>query len=94
MIPPKITSVAPSETRARVDFNVQSDGSSAIGVKGSYFEEDAEILINGQKRPTVIGQTFISATVPRAAYARPGNISVQVRNPGDADSEPFLIRVR
>ncbi len=94
VIPPKITSVAPSETRAGVDFNVQPDGSSAIGVEGSHFEADAEILINGQKRPTVIGQTFISATVPRAAYARPGNISVQVRNPGDADSEPFLIRVR
>ena len=94
VIPPKITSVAPSEIPAGVDFNAQPDGSSAIGVEGSHFAADAEVLINGQKRPTVIGQTFISATVPRAAYARPGNILVRVRNPGDADSEPFLIRVR
>lgn len=94
VIPPKITSVAPAETRAGVDFNVQASGFSAIGVIGSHFEGGAEILINGQKRPTVIGEIFMSTTVPPAAYARPGNISVQVRNPGDVDSEPFLIRVR
>lgn len=94
MLPPKITRVIPAETRAGVDFNPQPDGSSAIGVEGSHFELDAEILINGQKRPTVIGQTFISSTVPPSAYAQPGIISVQVRNPGNAVSEPFLIRVR
>ncbi len=94
VIRPKITKVLPAETRAGVDFNAQPDGTSAIGVEGSNFESGVEVLINGQKRPTVMGQTFISTTIPPAAYARPGTISVQVRNPEDVASEPFLIRVR
>ena len=94
VILPTITSVTPSETRAGVGFNVQSNGFSAIGVTGSHFEPGAEILINGQKQPTVMGANFMSTIIPKEAYARPGNISVQVRNPGDVDSEPFLIRVR
>src|SRR5664279_3534962 len=80
VIHPKITKVAPPETHAGVNFNAQPDGTSAIGIEGLYFDGDVEVLINGQKRPTIVGRTFVSATIPPAAYARPGNISVQVRN--------------
>jgi len=90
---PTITSVSPTQTQAGVDFNVQPSGFSAIGVAGRHFEAGAVILINGKKQPTVNGDGFVSTTVPREAYARPGNISIQVRNPGDVVSEPFLIRV-
>lgn len=93
VITPEITSVSPPQTQAGVDFNVQPGGLSAIGVAGRHFEAGAEILINGKKQPTVSGDGFVSTTVPREFYARPGNMSIQVRNPGDVVSEPFLIRV-
>ncbi|MEO8129533.1 MAG: hypothetical protein ABJF23_31610 [Bryobacteraceae bacterium] len=90
---PKITSVSPPETHAGVAFNVQPNGLSAIGVAGQYFEAGAEILINGKKQPTVNGDGFVSTVVSREVYAHPGNLSIQVRNPGDVVSEAFLIRV-
>jgi hypothetical protein len=93
LIPPKITSVSPAETRAGVDFNVQGNGFSALGVAGLNFEFGAEVLINGQKQPTASGGDWVSTIVPREIYARPGNVSVQVRNPGGIDSEPVFFRV-
>jgi hypothetical protein len=94
VVPPKITSLGPPETRAGVGFNVQSSGLSALGVAGSNFEPGSEILINGQKQPTAFGSTgWVTTIFPREAYSRPGNIIVQVRNPDGEDSNPYTFRV-
>jgi hypothetical protein len=94
VFPPKITSVSPAETRAGVDFNVQQgSGLSALGIAGSNFEMGAEVLLNGQRQPTASGGDWVSIVVPREIYSRPGQISVQVRNPGGVDSEPVYFRV-
>ncbi len=94
VFPPEITSLYPAETRAGVDFNQQKSGLSAMGVTGLHFEQGAEVLINGQKQPTAFAGTWVSTTVPREAYARPGKVVVQVRNPDGLDSEPFLFPVK
>jgi hypothetical protein len=93
VFPPKITSVSPAETHAGADFNVQGNGFSALGVAGAHFEIGAEVLINGQKQPTAFGGDWVSTIVPREIYSRPGNVSIQVRNPGGIDSEPVFFRV-
>jgi hypothetical protein len=89
---PKITVVFPTETHAGVDFNVNGNA-SAIGVEGVNFGAGAEIVINGQRLPTVVGKDFVSTSVPREAYARPGTMSIQIRNADGTDSEPYLFRV-
>jgi hypothetical protein len=89
---PTITTVFPTETRAGVDFNVNGTA-SAIGVAGVNFEAGAEIVINGRRLPTVVGKDFVSTSVPREAYARPGTMSIQIRNTDGTDSEPYLFRV-
>src|SRR4051794_24647162 len=94
VFPPKITSVSPAETRAGVDFNVQQgSGLSALGIAGSNFEMGAEVLLNGQRQPTASGGDWVSIVVPREIYSRPGQISIQIRNPGGVDSEPVYFRV-
>jgi hypothetical protein len=89
---PRITAIFPTETHAGVDFNVHGNA-SALGVAGVNFEAGAQVVINGKKLPTAVSKDFVSTTVPREAYARPGTMSIQIRNSDGTDSEPYLFRV-
>jgi len=93
-VPPKITTLGPSETHAGVGFNVQPDGSSALGVTGWAFESGAKIILNGQVQPTMFGsEQGLTTTVPRELYSRPGTITIQVRNPNGMESNTSTLRV-
>ena len=94
---PVINAVYPTGTIAGGDFNVQPGGGSAIGIRGSNFLPDCEILFGSRKLETVYRDvTFLTAFVPPAAYAKPGVIQIEVRNPDGKVSEPrpFLVTAR
>jgi hypothetical protein len=85
-----IHGLSPSETQTGVGFQVQQDGSSALGVTGEGFLRSDTLLWNGQPLPTVYGDsTFISASVPAVLLARPGSVTVTIQDFKEA-SVPVL----
>lgn len=91
----RLIAVHPSETRAGSGFNVQKDGSSAILVSGWGFTRDDRIFWNGRPLATSFGDTTVmSAVVPKALIARPGEARVEVRGPSEAEPAPLSARFR
>ncbi|MFB3776601.1 MAG: hypothetical protein ACE141_03290 [Bryobacteraceae bacterium] len=91
---PVIGTVYPSGTLAGRDFNVQPEGGSAIGIRGSNFLPGCAILFGSLELETVYRDvTFLTAFVPPSAYAAPGVIQVRVRNPDGKHSQPQPFRV-
>lgn len=79
--PPAITALDPMETRAGTGFNVQPNGTSAMGIRGQNLRPGSKVLIDGVQAVTgFVSPEFISATVPRQVYSRPGSATFQVQN--------------
>jgi hypothetical protein len=94
---PVIDSLWPSGTIAGQDFNVQPEGRSAVGIRGSNFMPGFKVLFGQTELETVFGGvTGGSAWVPPALYAKPGTIEVRVRNPDGKLSQPrpFAVTAR
>jgi len=92
--PPAITALAPMETRAGMGFNVQPDGTSAMGIRGRNFRSGSTVMLDGVKAVTGFGSPeFITATVPLQVYSHPGNATFQVQNSDGQLSDIITFRV-
>jgi hypothetical protein len=92
--PPAITALALMETRAGRGFNVQPDGTSAMGIRGENLRPGSTVMINGVKAVTgFVSPEFITATVPLQVYSHPGNATFQVQDSDGQVSSIITFRV-
>ena len=92
--PPELREVVPSRTVAGVDFNVQSNGSAAMCLHGTGFENGAMVLFDYVPAPAVVRDPrFMTAEVPAELYARKGLVRVAVRNPDGKVSGAFRFEI-
>lgn len=93
-VTPSLTVVAPATTTAATKFNVQSDGTSAFGVNGGGFERGSAIVVNGQRLPSIFGNSeWLTATMPAGLYDKPGVLTVKVINPNGKESNSMEFTV-
>ncbi len=86
---PVITQLFPDTTPAAKAFNLQPNGSSAMGMTGANFLPGAKILFNNTELETSFGDTDkLGATVPANLFAKPGKVKVTVKNPDGKLSDP------
>ena len=79
---PSITQLFPDTTTAGKGFNVQPDGSSAMGLTGANFLPSATILFNGEAQVTNFGDIDkLSSAFPAKFFANKGVVKVTVKNP-------------
>jgi hypothetical protein len=89
---PEITQLFPDTAVAGKGINVQPNGVSAMGLKGKNFLPGAKILINNQPLETNFGDVdTLGAVVPDKLIARPGKLSVTVKNPDGKASAPATL---
>lgn len=80
--PPSITQLFPDATTAGKGFNVQADGSSAMGLTGANFLPSATILLNGEPQATNFGDIDkLGSVFPAKFFANKGVVKVTVKNP-------------
>jgi hypothetical protein len=89
----RIFALYPPSTPAGTGFNVQGDGESAILVAGWGFERGDRIFWNGRQLATTRADlSQVSAIVPPELIARPGTVTIVVRDPAKALSTPLQAR--
>ena len=87
----RIVAIGPSETRVGVGFNIQPSGRSAIGVSATGVTPSTRVLMNGVDVPTqYVSPQTVTALVPREVLARPGRVSVRLRDRGIESNVVFL----
>ncbi len=80
--PRAIVELFPSSTPVNGSFNVQSDGRSAIAVKGTGFTQRDKIYWDGTRLVTTYGDsTLLTALVPKEMFTRAGAVTVSVKDP-------------
>jgi hypothetical protein len=91
---PWLTSIVPAGTHARIGFQVQPNGDSAISVLGRGFLRGAVVFLAERALNTTYGNSgWITAVVPSDLYAQPGRLSVRVVNPDDQASNVVWFEV-
>jgi hypothetical protein len=91
---PRLTRVVPPSTRAAVGFQIQPDGSSALSIVGFGFRPGVTAVLSGRPLPTFFGNPeWITATVPKELFARPGRLELRVLDPEGGPSEPIFFEV-
>lgn len=79
---PSITQLFPDSTTAGKAFNVQGNGSSAMGLTGANFLPTAKVLLNGEPQETNFGDIDkLGCTFPAKFFATKGVVKVSVKNP-------------
>ena len=79
---PSITQLFPDSTEAGKGFNVQSDGTSAMGMTGANFLPTAKIQLNGEAQATNFGDIDkLGFLFPAKYFAKRGVVKVTVKNP-------------
>ena len=92
---PSITQLFPDSTPAGKGFNVQADGSSAMGMTGANFLPTAKILLNGEAQLTNFGDTDkLGCTIPPKFFAAKGVVKITVKNPDGKVSEAMDFMVK
>jgi hypothetical protein len=95
-VPPVAVSLGPATTPAGVAFNVQPDGSAALGVNCR--EADDKTVIVFASRPLVTIKAkgagcFVTATVPKELFSTPGSYPVYLRNSaGESNHLDFVVK--
>jgi hypothetical protein len=93
---PVLVSLHPAVTPAGVAFNVQPDGSAALGVacKGA----DDKTIIVFASRPLITMKAkgdvcFLTATVPKELFRTPGSYPVYIHNSaGESNRVDFVVK--
>jgi hypothetical protein len=79
---PEIKELFPGATQAGKGFNVQPNGTSALGMTGANFLPGAQIYFGGTVLDTNFGDTDkLGATVPAELFRKAGTVKVTVKNP-------------
>lgn len=92
---PAITQLFPDTTEAAKGFNVQPNGTSAMGMTGTNFLPTAKILLNGEPQETNFGDIDkLGCTFPAKFFATKGVVKVTVKNPDGKVSAPvdFVVK--
>jgi hypothetical protein len=88
---PIVHFVTPASTRVGEGFQLQPDGSSAVG---EAFGPDCVVVLAGQALPTVVGGPgWVTAVVPRERFSRPGRLEVRVVDPERGSSAAVFFEV-
>ena len=94
--PPVEISLGPATTPAGTGFNVQPDGSAALGVVCK--DADDKTVIVFASRPLVtlkakMPTCFLTATVPKELFSTPGSYPVYLRNSaGESNRLDFVVK--
>jgi hypothetical protein len=92
---PAITQLFPDATEAGKGFNLQANGSSAMGLTGVNFLPTAKVLLNGEPQETNFGDIDkLGTTFPAKFFATKGVVKVTVRNPDGKVSAPVDFQVK
>src|SRR5438132_13673349 len=81
--PPIAVNLAPATTPAGIPFNVQPDGSAALGIVCKDTDDKTIIVFASRPLPTLKAKgptCFITATVPKDLFSTPGTYPVFLRN--------------
>lgn len=90
----RVTKVVPGGTAAGVPFQIQPRGDSAISVLGSGFRRGAAVVLDGHRLETTFGNIgWVTASVPRDLYARPGRLELRVVNADRSASNAMVFEV-
>ena len=91
---PRILEVYPRETAPGKKFNVQPDGTAALGIKCENATFKTVILWDGQRLPTVFGNPqAVSATVAAELFAKAGAHTLVIENEAGKSNEViFFVR--
>ncbi|MBM3726291.1 MAG: hypothetical protein FJW40_12790 [Acidobacteria bacterium] len=93
--PPRIGQLFPPETRAGQPFNEQPGRRAALGLTGENFVPGSKIIFGGVELETNFGDVDrLSTLVPSELFERPGEVRVQVRNPGGKESGVAVFSVK
>lgn len=77
----EIRGLHPGATTAGVGFNIQPNGSSALGVESAEATPSTVIVFDGRELPTAFGgPQSLSAEIAAAVYERPGRHTVELRD--------------
>lgn len=91
---PIIRKLYPETAVAGKPFQVQPDGSSAIGIVGGNFFPGAVAEMNGEQARTVVENiTTMSALVPSKFLSAPGRVQIVVRGKNGKASQPVALVV-
>jgi hypothetical protein len=94
--PPVVVSLSPGTTPAGTGFNVQPDGSAALGVVCKDADDKTIIVFASRPLPTLKAQgptCFITATVPKDLFSTPGSYPVFLRNgAGESNRLDFVVK--
>jgi hypothetical protein len=94
--PPVVVSLSPATTPAGTGFNVQPDGSAALGVVCKDADDKTIIVFASRPLPTLKAQgptCFITATVPKELFSTPGSYPVFLRNSaGESNRLDFVVK--
>jgi hypothetical protein len=93
---PEVISLSPPTTPAGVGFNVQPDGSAALGIVCKTADDKSVIVFASKPLATLKAKgegCFITATVPKELFSTPGTYPVYVRNSaGESNRLNFVVR--
>ncbi len=92
---PSITQLFPDSTTAGTAFNVQPNGTSAMGLTGANFLPGAQIQLDGEPQTTNFGDIDkLGATIPAKFFAKKGVVKVTVKNQDGKVSAPanFVVK--
>ena len=93
---PVVVSLSPDTTPAGTGFNVQPDGSAALGVVCKDADDKTIIVFASRPLPTLKAQgptCFITATVPKELFSTPGSYPVFLRNSaGESNRLDFVVK--
>lgn len=91
---PRITELYPTSAVAGKGFNLQPDGTSALGVTGAGFLPGAKVVFGGKEMRTVFTRgDYISAEIPAALAVRAGTLEVWVTNPDSMSSNKIAFSI-
>jgi len=91
---PEISALTPSGTTPAKGFNVQSDGQSAFAVSGRGFIPGSKVYWGDKElRTGFASDATLTASVPAAAYAKAGDVSVWVKNRDGKPSNKLTFKI-
>jgi hypothetical protein len=94
--PPVVISLGPATTPAGTGFNVQPDGSAALGVVCKDADDKSVIVFASRPLVTLKAKSptcFITATVPKELFSTPGSYPVYIRNSaGESNRLDFVVK--
>jgi hypothetical protein len=94
--PPVVITLSPGTTPAGTGFNVQGDGSTALGVVCKDADDKSVIVFASRPLTTLKAKTptcFLTATVPKELFSTPGSYPVYIRNStGESNHVDFVVK--